>query len=268
MLLPGIGLGAKALGAAFGVANKLAVPATVLYGGYELSKIPNSIKEGILTSGPNDLDSDSRYGFKVDGPINSLALMLTGDTPETLEQTYKRRERKRLLENPVVQERISALDLDPTKIDPNLGSFLQQTKKPFQDYQDLESLKRTAKPLGVTPLSTDTVESLSKKIKDVLDADPTSAKSQLGRQLESERKVEERLLRNEAERARRYKDDLVRLQQDREDQKAKDDRNFQFQMMQLQNQNSRLDREDARADRRAQQQMYLALLQGLQNLTI
>lgn len=261
MSLPLIGLGAKALGAAFGVVNKLAVPVTALYGGYELSKIPNSIKEGILTSGPNDLDSDSRYGFKVDGPINSLALKFTGDTPKTLEDTYIKRERKKLLENPVVQERISALGLDSTKIDPNLDSFLQQTNKPFQDYQDLQAMKRKAKLEGITPLTADTVESLTKKISEKRAAEPTSPESQLARDLVRERKLDLKADQRHLQELQLIRDKMI-------DARSEADRNFNLQLQQMTNQNRRLDREDARSARKDQQALYALILQSLNNLNI
>ena len=145
---------------------------------YGASQLPGSIKEDILAAGPNDPDSDSQYGFKVGGPINSLALKITGDTPKTLEETYKKRKRKELLADPLVAERVAALNLTKDQIEPDKILFLQQTQNEFDEYKKLKAVKDALEGRGVTIDPNADYASLSRLLKESKLGDITTPEGQ------------------------------------------------------------------------------------------
>lgn len=239
-------------------------------GAYGLSQIPNSIKEGILSQGPNDPSDPTK--FKTN-PLQNLLI-----DEENLSNEYFKRQQTRLFNNDrEVRKRAILLGQKAEDIGTrSAGAYLADTKEEAERLETNKLLKDQLlgmkdgtsyyAALGEKP----TGGQLRQAILTASEDDPLSVR---GSALESrERLTEDRKIaaENRAEEKRRYNTDRLDLleRQLRQDRNRSEDRKSEFQLNQMQYdlQNRRLDMQEARNFRNDRQKAIMQIVQGMRSM--
>lgn len=222
-------------------------------GAYGLSQIPESIKEGILSSGPNDPSDPTK--FKTN-PLQNLLI-----DEENLKGEYFKRQQKDLYDNnSAVRDRINQLGITEKDIGTrSAAAFLADTKKESERLTTNENLKKIieAMPGG------------GAKLASMGDAPTTAILRQAKNSLDEQDKYgggRGTLIAADTKEQSRYLDLLESQLADRQFQQMQAQNNFQLQMDQMGLNNRRLDMQDARAERKDKREMLGLLLQGLSNV--
>ena len=235
------------------LAGGTAAAGGVAAGAYGLSQIPESIKEGILSSGPNDPSDPTK--FKTN-PLQNLLI-----DEEYLSDEYFKRQQNRLYNtNSQVRERVNQLGLTEKDIGTKSpAAFLADTKEKSEELTTNKELKNIIEAMPGGP---------SKII--ALGDSPTTA---MLRQAFTNLDIDDKygggrgtLMARDKQEESRYIDlQEAQLAQRRFDQMQAQN-NFQLQMDQMGLNNRRLDMQDARAERKDKREMLGLLLQGLGNV--
>lgn len=125
--------------------------------------------------------------------------------------------------------------------------------------KELESLLASGVPLDVLSGTTSAGAARGAAVK--FNKDEKEKKAQ-----EERDRIKTETRRLELRQDQRRLEELQIMREKMIDARSQADRNFNLQLQQINNQNRRLDREDARSARKDQQALYAMLLQGLSNL--
>ena len=229
-------------------------------GAYGLSQIPESIKEGILSSGPNDPSDPTK--FKTN-PLQNLLI-----DEENLKGEYFKRQQKDLYDNnSAVRDRINQLGITEKDIGTrSAAAFLADTKKESERLTTNENLKKIieAMPGGGAKLASMGDAPTTAKLREAQNSLDEQDKYGGGRGTLIA--ADSRRIKAEAKEQSRYLDLLESQLADRRFQQMQAQNNFQLQMDQMGLNNRRLDMQDARAERKDKREMLGLLLQGLSNV--
>jgi hypothetical protein len=235
---------------------------------YGASKVPNMVREGILSEGPNDPDDPKNFN------LNPFQKLLVDE--KSLRPQYFKRQRNTVYKDKDVRDRIDSLGLSKTDIgERGTAEFLADTKKDYNEFvrkEDLINSSRSIKGfsdyLGGRGPNDLTLDDLSKKVRELSEKDPLTAIG--ARALQNKRTEVETNTEQE-----RYEDRLTREQKIFAAQQAQQNLTNQMQLNQIQSarEERRFDREDRKEERelrredsrrKEQQQMMLMLMRGLQ----
>jgi len=229
-------------------------------GAYGLSQIPESIKEGILSSGPNDPSDPTK--FKTN-PLQNLLI----DEENLKGEYFKRQQNDLYANNSDIRNRINLLGLTEKDIGTrSAGAFLADTKEKADKINEKKDLAKALKamPYGVelaAGLGEDpTVGQYNQAIQQASEKDPYGARGSL---IEADK----RRNKNETKEQSRYLDLMEQQLANRQFQQSQAQNNFQLQMGQMGMNNRRLDIENARSNRRDQREALALILQGLGNVS-
>lgn len=287
----------NALGRAIGLAAKLnkgkgavgafrtigniadtATTGALLYGA---SQLPGSMRDEILTEGPNDpYNTKDPTAFKLSLPqqaVFGLNNLISGPfggkqiTKESLSEDYRNRNRKDILEDSTNRQLMIEAGIKSGDIGKDIYSQAQLDEfliPKVKEAKVRKNLAQKARSYNIAVTPDDTVESLQQKI----NASPLSPIGQYN--------TTQALQQEEREFVRRaYQDKIDQLNKTRTqelelalaklgNESARDERSNKLALMQLQNLEQKYARDARREERRDQQQLYATLLQSLKNIRL
>ena len=246
---------------------------------YGASQLPGSMRDEILTEGPNDpYNTNDPTAFKLSLPqqaVFGLNNLISGPfggkqiTKESLSEDYRNRNRKDILDDSTNRQLMIEAGIKSGDIGKDIYSQAQLDEfliPKVKTARVRKNLAQKARSINIPVTSDDTVESLEQK----LAASPLSAIGQYN--------TNQALQQERREFARRaYQDSIDQQNTNRRqelelalaklgNESARDERSNKLALMQLQNLEQRYERDARREDRRAQQEMYTMLLEGLKNI--
>jgi len=236
------------------LAGGTAAAGGVAAGVYGLSQIEESIKEGILKSGPNDPSDPTK--FKTN-PIQDLLI-----DEENLSNEYFKRQQNRLYNNnSKVRERVNQLGLTEKDIGTKSpAAFLADTKEKSEKLTTNKELKNVIEAMPGGPA----------KIIELGESPTTAMLRQAATDLDIEDKYgggRGTLMARDKQQQSRYIDTLNRDLANRQLEQMTAQNNFDLQMGQLGMNNRRLDMENARRNRSDQRATLELLLRGMRNVS-
>ena len=239
-------------------------------GAYGLSQIPNSIKEGILSQGPNDTSDPTK--FKTN-PLQNLLI-----DEENLSNEYFKRQQTRLFNNDAdVRKRAVLLGQSAKDIGTrSAGSYLADTKEEADRLKTIKSLEEQLSgisggdsyraALGDKP----TKAKLRQAILKASENDPLNPRGAAleAREIrDADRKI---AAENRTEEIRRYNTNRLDLLEQalRQDRNRSEDRKADFNLNQMQYdlQNRRLDMQEASEIRNKRNQAIMQIVQGMRSM--